>query len=101
MTPFLTCCLGDPRFRLIGTVAVQLAKALGAHVVGVCSTGNVQLVKNLGADEVVDYNTTDVTEEYTNRDFDIVLDAATTGEWVSGEREQLHTKNCSNGRMRI
>ncbi|KAG0359342.1 hypothetical protein BC939DRAFT_503244 [Gamsiella multidivaricata] len=57
-----------------GTVGVQLAKALGAYVVGVCSTANVQLVKDIGADEVVDYKTTDVTEKYTNQDFDIVFD---------------------------
>jgi len=57
-----------------GTVAVQLAKALGAYVVGVCSAANAQLVKDIGADEVVDYNTTNVTEKYTNQDFDIVFD---------------------------
>ncbi|KAG0249037.1 hypothetical protein BG011_009638 [Mortierella polycephala] len=57
-----------------GTVGVQVAKALGAYVVGVCSTVNMQLVKDIGADEVVDYKTTNVTEKYQNRDFDIVFD---------------------------
>ncbi|KAF9573109.1 hypothetical protein EC968_008958 [Mortierella alpina] len=57
-----------------GTVGVQMAKALGAYVVGVCSTANVQLVKDLGADEVVDYKTTKVTEQYRSQDFDIVFD---------------------------
>ncbi|KAF9095433.1 hypothetical protein BGX23_000486 [Mortierella sp. AD031] len=57
-----------------GTVGVQIAKALGAYVVGVCSTANVQLVKSLGADEVVDYKKDDVTEKYTNQDFDLVFD---------------------------
>ncbi len=52
-----------------------MAKALGAYVVGVCSTANVQLVKDLGADEVVDYKTANVIEKYRNQDFDIVFDA--------------------------
>ncbi|KAG0241603.1 hypothetical protein BGX31_001036 [Mortierella sp. GBA43] len=78
-----------------GTVAVQLAKALGAYVVGVCSSSNVQLVKGLGADEVVDYNTTDVTEKFTNQDFDIVFDTATTGESFWAKRHTL-IKRCGN-----
>lgn len=57
-----------------GTVGVQIAKALGAYVVGVCSTDNVELVKKLGADEVVDYKKEDVTEKYTNQDFDLIFD---------------------------
>ncbi|KAG0319582.1 NADPh quinone reductase [Linnemannia gamsii] len=57
-----------------GTVGVQIAKALGAYVVGVCSTDNVELVKKLGADEVVDYKKENVTEKYTNQDFDLIFD---------------------------
>ena len=53
----------------IGTFAVQLAKGLGAHVTGVCGTDKVDLVRSLGADDVVDYTRADVTERY-----DVVLD---------------------------
>lgn len=56
----------------VGTFAVQIAKALGAEVTGVCSTRNVELVHSLGADHVVDYTKEDVTKgAYV---FDVVLD---------------------------
>jgi NADPH:quinone reductase-like Zn-dependent oxidoreductase len=56
----------------VGTFAVQIAKALGAHVTGVCSTRNVELVRSLGADEVIDYK----QEDYTvgDRRFDVIID---------------------------
>jgi NADPH:quinone reductase-like Zn-dependent oxidoreductase len=56
----------------VGTFAVQIAKTLGAHVTGVCSTRNVELVRSIGADDVVDYTADDFTR--TARPYDVILD---------------------------
>lgn len=56
----------------VGTMAVQLAKHLGAEVTGVCGPGHVELVTSLGADHVIDYTRQDFSSE--SRRYDVVLD---------------------------
>jgi NADPH:quinone reductase-like Zn-dependent oxidoreductase len=56
----------------VGTYAVQIAKAMGATVTGVCSTRNVDLVRSVGADEVIDYTTKSYLE--VDDRFDIIVD---------------------------
>jgi NADPH:quinone reductase-like Zn-dependent oxidoreductase len=56
----------------VGTFAVQIAKSLGANVTGVCSTQNIDLVRSLGADRVIDYTHEDFTQD--NEHYDLLLD---------------------------
>jgi NADPH:quinone reductase-like Zn-dependent oxidoreductase len=68
----------------VGTFAVQIAKALGAEVTAVCSTRNVELVRSLGADHVVDYTQEDFTRN--DRRYDVLLDIAGSKSWSACRR---------------
>ncbi|MEO9966506.1 MAG: NAD(P)-dependent alcohol dehydrogenase [Reichenbachiella sp.] len=57
----------------VGTFAVQIANSCRAHVTGVCSTRNVELVRSIGADHVIDYTQNDLAEN--EEEYDLILDA--------------------------
>ncbi|HEX6662586.1 MAG TPA: NAD(P)-dependent alcohol dehydrogenase [Gaiellaceae bacterium] len=68
----------------VGTFAVQIAKALGAEVTGVCSTRNVELVQSIGADHVVDYTQEDFT--LRRERYHLMLDIAGNRSWSDCRR---------------
>ena len=68
----------------VGSFAVQLAKSMGAHVTGVCSSSNIDHVRELGADDVVDYTTETVEAAATARGkYDKIIDAVGRPGWRS------------------
>jgi NADPH:quinone reductase-like Zn-dependent oxidoreductase len=71
----------------VGTYAVQIAKAMGAHVTGVCSGRNVQMVESIGADEVFNYKEEDYTQ--SGQTFDLIID--TVGNHSPGANADLLT----------
>ncbi len=58
----------------VGSFAVQIAKTAGAHVTGVCSTGKLDLVRSIGADDVIDYTRDDIADG--GQRYDVVIDTA-------------------------
>ena len=73
----------------LGTYAVQIAKQFGAEVTGVCSTSNIKMVKELGADFVIDYTNTDFTK--AGKQYDVIFD--TVGKASFSECEKSLTQN--------
>jgi len=69
----------------VGTFAVQIAKAFGCQVAATCGTSAIDLVKSLGADDVIDYHTADWRDVLKGKDFDIIFDTV-GGNWEGAEK---------------
>lgn len=72
----------------VGTAAIQLAKHFGAQVTGVCSTANVELVRSLGADHVIDYTQEDFTQNSTT--YDVIVETAGTAPFKRSQKSLSH-----------
>jgi NADPH:quinone reductase-like Zn-dependent oxidoreductase len=76
----------------VGSACVQIAKHFGAEVTGICSATNADLVRSIGADHVIDYNTQDFTKE--GPQYDMVVDTVDTAPWDRARHALV-----PNGRM--
>ncbi|MDP2808690.1 MAG: NAD(P)-dependent alcohol dehydrogenase [Rhodocyclaceae bacterium] len=71
----------------VGSAAVQIARSMGAHITGVCSTANIDYVRSIGAERVIDYKTDHWPE--IDRQFDVIFDAAAAASFsIAGPRLQ-------------
>jgi len=73
----------------VGTFAVQIAKALGAEVTGVCSTSKIDMVRSIGADHVIDYTASDIVHD--SHSYDVILD-------IGGNRSLSHLRRALGSR---